>query len=101
MGKVIIAPEAQLRLGGILNALSLRTPAAAGTLSQKIREILVLVGRFPEMGRFLPERPGSGLRELFVLKYRIVYRTRDDNVEVVTIFYGAMDANKVLHESGL
>lgn len=41
-----------------------------------------------DRGRRLPELPDSGLRELIVGSYRIVYRRTRDSVEVLTVFEG-------------
>ncbi len=38
------------------------------------------------MGRQLPEVSGSDLRELIDGNYRIVYRVRKKNVEIITVF---------------
>ena len=42
----------------------------------------------PDRGRRLPEIPGSGLRELLVGNYRIVYRRVSKAIEVLTVFEG-------------
>ena len=40
----------------------------------------------PELGRRMPELPESGLRELIVDNYRLVYRRTPKAVEVLTVF---------------
>ena len=44
--------------------------------------------RFPASGRSLPELPGAPLREIIDGNYRIVYRVREDAVEILTVFDG-------------
>jgi toxin ParE1/3/4 len=46
------------------------------------------LGRYPDRGRKLPEIPASGLRELIVNSYRIVYRRTPHAIEVLTVFEG-------------
>ena len=46
------------------------------------------VAEHPERGRRLPELPESGLRELIVDNYRLVYRRTSKAVEVLTVFEG-------------
>ncbi len=46
------------------------------------------MAEYPEQGRRLPEIPESGLRELIVDNYRIVYRRTPKAVEVLTVFEG-------------
>ena len=45
--------------------------------------------RFPELGRVVPEFGQSGLRELIVRPYRLVYRVRGEAVEIATVFHAA------------
>lgn len=45
--------------------------------------------RFPQSGRTVPEFGRSDIRELIVQHYRIVYRLREDDVEVLTMHHGA------------
>lgn len=44
---------------------------------------------FPRSGRVVPEFDRPDIRELVVQKYRIVYRVREQAVEVLTIQHGA------------
>jgi toxin ParE1/3/4 len=46
------------------------------------------LGRYPDRGRKIPEIPGSGLREIVVDNYRIVYRRLPHTIEVLTVFEG-------------
>jgi len=46
------------------------------------------LARYPDRGRKLPEIPGSGLRELLVGNYRLVYRRGSKEIEVLTVFEG-------------
>jgi len=56
-----------------------------------VAEVLAAVDRlqtFPESGRLVPERPGSGLREVLWRSYRIVYNyeTAHDRVSALLVF---------------
>ena len=44
---------------------------------------------FPRSGRVVPEFRQDEIREVLWRNYRLVYRARDDVVEVVTVFHGA------------
>jgi len=63
-------------------------PEAAVRLIDKLIARGDALGRNPDRGRKLPEIPGSGLRELIVDSYRIVYRRTPHTVEVLTVFEG-------------
>ena len=44
---------------------------------------------FPRSGRVVPEFERSDIRELIVQSYRIVYRVRGEDVEILTVHHGA------------
>lgn len=43
----------------------------------------------PESGRIVPEIEKTHIRELIVGKYRIIYRTTENRVDILTIRHGA------------
>jgi len=45
---------------------------------------------FPESGRVVPEFGDWHIREVLWRGYRLVYRIVGANVEIVTVFHGAM-----------
>jgi len=63
-------------------------PRAAVRLIDKLIDRGDALAVHPERGRRLPELSASGLRELIVDNYRIVYRLRPEAVEVLTVFEG-------------
>jgi toxin ParE1/3/4 len=42
----------------------------------------------PFIGRMLPEISKPNIRELITKKYRIVYRIKEDKIEILTVFEG-------------
>ncbi|MFQ5734594.1 MAG: type II toxin-antitoxin system RelE/ParE family toxin [Planctomycetaceae bacterium] len=44
---------------------------------------------FPEAGSIVPEWDRPDIRETFVASYRVIYRIKDDDVEVLTVIHGA------------
>jgi len=46
------------------------------------------LGKNPRLGRVVPEISDLRIRELIVKNYRIVYRTRQDRIEILTLFEG-------------
>jgi len=42
--------------------------------------------QFPQSGRIVPERDEPEIREIIVGRFRVVYRLRDTQLEVVTAF---------------
>ena len=46
--------------------------------------------QFPDSGRVVPEKNDPRIREIILGNYRIVYRHRENVVELLTIHHGAM-----------
>ena len=44
---------------------------------------------FPRSGRIVPEVGRDDVREIFVHSYRIIYRIKPDEVEILTVHHGA------------
>ena len=63
-------------------------PGAATKLIDRLISRTDALAHHPDRGRRLPEMPASGLRELVVGNYRIVYRRGSQLVEVLTVFDG-------------
>ncbi|MBT7913941.1 type II toxin-antitoxin system RelE/ParE family toxin, partial [Candidatus Bathyarchaeota archaeon] len=51
----------------------------------------------PRLGRVVPETQDSSVREISVYSYRIIYRIRRDEVQVLTVHHGA----RLLHEADI
>ena len=86
--KVIWTKQALVRLIGIQDFIAQSNPGAAGRLVHQIVQRGEGLSRFPEMGRMVPELPGTGLREIIEGRYRIVYRIQAKDIQVVTVFEG-------------
>jgi addiction module RelE/StbE family toxin len=57
-----------------------------------VERIIAAVDRLqdhPLSGRVVPELGDTSIREVIHGNYRIVYRLRDDVVEIATVFHGA------------
>ena len=48
------------------------------------------LAEFPSSGRIVPEFGNRTMREVLWRSYRLVYRLADSNVEIVTVFHGAL-----------
>lgn len=51
-----------------------------------------------ERGRIVPELNHPELRELFVERYRMVYRVKGDVVELIAFVHAARDFNRLFGE---
>ena len=86
--KVVWTERAWERLTEIEAFVACDHPEAAVRLVDRLIARGDALGRYPDRGRKLPEIPGSGLRELVVDSYRIVYRRMLNTIEVLTVFEG-------------
>jgi len=86
--KVTWTEQAWERLLEIERFVARDDPRAAARLVDKLIDRGDALAEHPERGRRLPELPESGLRELIVHNYRIVYRRTPKAVEMLTIFEG-------------
>lgn len=86
--KVVWTEQASRRVSEIEEFISRDRPDAAAKLIDKIVDRGDALAKHPDRGRRLPEIPGSGLRELVVDSYRVVYRRTSNTIEVLTVFEG-------------
>ena len=86
--KVTWTEQAWERLLEIERFIARDEPRAAARLVDTLSDRGGALVEHPERGRRLPELPESGLRELIVGNYRLVYRRTPEAIEVLTIFEG-------------
>ncbi|MBI3448194.1 MAG: type II toxin-antitoxin system RelE/ParE family toxin [Acidobacteria bacterium] len=86
--KVVWTAEAWKRLQEIETYIAQAAPRAASNFVDRLISRSDALARHPNRGRSLPEMPASGLRELVVDKYRVVYRRGPHAIEILTVFEG-------------
>lgn len=86
--KVVWTEQAWRRLCEIEEFVARDRPIAAAKLVDKLVNRGEGLATHADRGRKLPEIPGSGLRELVIDHYRIVYRKTANTVEILTVFEG-------------
>lgn len=85
--KVLWTEQAWRRLAEIEAFIAKDDPAAASRVVDDLIERGDALSDHPDRGRRLPELPESGLRELVVGNYRLVYR-QGSKIEMLTVFEG-------------
>jgi len=80
------SPRAIRDLESIHEYIAGDSPLYADLVVQRLVHAPERLRQFPESGRIVPERGESHLRELIVRPFRLVYRVRDDSIEIVTVF---------------
>lgn len=67
------------------------SPSYAATLIAKAERAANSLYQFPKRGRVVPEYRDAIIRELFVDRYRLIYRIQDNGVTIVAFVHGARD----------
>lgn len=63
-------------------------PSTARRWVERLRERARQAAATPLAGRVVPELQRDDIREVFLRNYRIVYRVREDAIDVLTVFEG-------------
>jgi toxin ParE1/3/4 len=98
--KVRLTPEAEADLEGIGDKIAERNAARAVTYVRELQERCLRIAEFPHAG---PPRPqwGEGIRIAIHGKYVIVYRVRDETVQVLRVVHGARDLDALFADEPL
>ena len=89
MTQVIWSPRAVRDLDSIHEYVARDSSIYADLVIQRLVHSAERLREFPNLGRVVPEVARADIRELIVPPFRLVYRTRSDTVEVVTVFRAA------------
>jgi len=84
--KVVWTEQALQGLTDIEDYIARDDPATAIVFVERLIRRTDILCEQPLAGRVVPEVPGRELRELIEGNYRIVYRTNDCAVEILTVF---------------
>lgn len=87
---LIWSGRARADLFDILAYIDATSPLYADAVAARFAARAALIPDHPRQGRRVPEYDGPDeLREVFVHRWRIIYRVTDGAVEIVTILHGA------------
>lgn len=78
-------------LEGIADHIARDSSYYAATLVASIRRSARSLGTFCERGRIVPEFEDPSVREIFVRRYRLIYKLAPQSVIVLGIIHGARD----------
>ena len=93
--QIIWTDEAKEDLRDILHYLSRSPLVYVDNWSNELTKKLSLLESFPEMGRNVPEKELSYLREIFVGNYRLLYIYLHDTITVIGIRHQASQLGKL------
>jgi len=76
-------------LRGICKFIILDSPYYARIFNDRVLELVEHLELFPEMGRRVPESDNPKVREIIYKGYRIIYQTKEDCLEIITVVHGS------------
>ena len=86
MTRIVWSPRSIRDLELIRGFIAEDSQAYAALMLERLVFAAERLQRFPRLGRVVPEREDSELRELIVRPFRLVYRLRSGDIEIVTVF---------------
>ncbi|MDP1675739.1 MAG: type II toxin-antitoxin system RelE/ParE family toxin [Bacteroidota bacterium] len=87
--KIRWSPRASDDLEAICNYIARDSERYAAIFVQNVFQIINHIPHFPLSGRIVPEYNNENLREKIFGNYRIVYRLKNEIIEIVAIHHGA------------
>jgi len=98
MAQVKWTPQALDDLEAICLYIARDAPRAAAIFADRAFRATDRLANFPRSERIVPELGIEDIREVLVGSYRVIYRIREDAVQVVTVHHGArlLDSEKLV-----
>jgi plasmid stabilization system protein ParE len=72
----------------------------AAAFVREVRAAARSLALLPMRGRVVPEVGAPQVREIFIKKYRLIYRVGDDAVDVIGLIHGARDLGALFDREG-
>ena len=84
--QIIWSPRSLRDVESIRDYIAQDSPRIADLVVRRIVKSVERLETFPESSRTVPERNDPEIREVISKPYRVVYRLREGNVEIITVF---------------
>jgi toxin ParE1/3/4 len=94
MARIVWSPHAVADLEAICQFIASDLPAYARVLAAKVMALVSQLPQNPRSGRIVPELKDPDVRERILGNYRIIYRLREQVVQIVAIVHGARLLNR-------
>jgi len=93
--KIKWSPRAVSNLEEICSYIAKDSEYYAILFAKKVIKIVKAIPQFPKSGRIVPEYGYENIREKIYGNYRIIYRLKDELIEIVAISHGAKSLNSI------
>ena len=90
------SPKAASHLEQICEYIAIDSETYARIFAKKVLSLVEGIVLFPEAGRIVPEYNDPKLREQICGNYRIIYRLKNDAIEIVAICHGSRLLERLL-----
>ena len=97
--RVAWTPEARRTLDEVLEYIAGDSREGASTVLEQTLAAARSLTTLAERGRVVPELGDPVVREIFVYRYRLMYRVTSDSVAVLAFIHGARDFERWRRES--
>ena len=87
--KVQWTDNAVAHLVNVYEYIALNSPTYAKQMVDKITNRSMQIAANPLSGRKVPEYDSDVIRELIEQPYRIIYRIKKDQIDILAVIYGA------------
>lgn len=100
MAEVKWTPQALDDLEAICLFIARDAPQVAAVFAQNAFRATERLINFPRSGRVVPELNDQNFREIVLGNYRLIYRMRHDEMQILTVHHGARVIDPSQFESG-
>lgn len=97
--RVVWTRSARRHLDEIAEFIARDSPEGARRVVEQALVAARSLETLSDRGRVVPERADPTVREVFVYRYRLIYRTTGDRVLVIAFVHGARDFERWRRES--
>ena len=97
--RVVWTRSARRHLDEIAEFVARDSPDGARRVVEQALAAAGSLETLSDRGRVVPERADPAIREVFVYRYRLIYRTVGDTVAVIAFIHGARDFERWRRES--
>lgn len=85
---VRFTPAADATYLQIIRHIAAENPFAARRFMQRVQESRSRLGKFPQLGHYIPEFPDRPFRQFIIDPYRFFYRIDGQTVWIVAVWHG-------------
>jgi len=89
--KVHWTDTAESHLDSIYVYIAQDSPEYARRVVDRITRRSQQIGKFPSSGRRVPECNVDEIREIIEGSFRVIYRIKSDQIDILAVIHGAMD----------